>query len=148
VAPDLQRRRVVNDVLAPFGFTGSSWISTPDTAIYTLVLLSVWQFGSPMIIFLAGLRQIPQDIYEAASMDGASKWRQFRRITLPLLGTGDLLQPGAADDRRVQGLYSAFIISGGTGGPIDSTLFYTLYLYEEDSAISAWGTHRRWHGCC
>ena len=68
-----------------FGFKGPSWISTPDTALYTLVLLAVWQFGSPMIIFLAGLRQVPQDLYEAASMDGAGAWRRFRDITLPLM---------------------------------------------------------------
>ena len=76
----------VNQILLwLFGIQGPSWISNPNTAIYTLVILAVWQFGSPMIIFLAGLRQIPQDLYEAASMDGASKFRQFRRITLPLL---------------------------------------------------------------
>jgi multiple sugar transport system permease protein len=122
---------VVNGVLALFGFTGPSWISTPDTAIYTLVLLSVWQFGSPMIIFLAGLRQIPQDLYEAASMDGASKWRQFRRITLPLLAPVIFFNLVLQTIDAFKAFTSAFIISGGTGGPIDSTLFYTLYLYEE-----------------
>jgi len=63
---------LVNAVaMALFGIQGPAWISDPDTALYTLVFLSVWQFGSPMIIFLAGLRQIPQDVYEAASLDGA-----------------------------------------------------------------------------
>jgi len=122
---------IVNAVLAFFGFTGPSWISTPDTAIYTLVLLSVWQFGSPMIIFLAGLRQIPQDLYEAASMDGASKWRQFRRITLPLLAPVIFFNLVLQTIDAFKAFTSAFIVSGGTGGPIDSTLFYTLYLYEE-----------------
>jgi len=122
---------IVNAVLAFFGFTGPSWISNPDTAIYTLVLLSVWQFGSPMIIFLAGLRQIPQDLYEAASMDGASKWRQFRRITLPLLAPVIFFNLVLQTIDAFKAFTSAFIISGGTGGPIDSTLFYTLYLYEE-----------------
>jgi len=122
---------IVNAVLAFFGFTGPSWISNPDTAIYTLVLLSVWQFGSPMIIFLAGLRQIPQDLYEAASMDGASKWRQFRRITLPLLAPVIFFNLVLQTIDAFKAFTSAFIVSGGTGGPIDSTLFYTLYLYEE-----------------
>jgi multiple sugar transport system permease protein len=122
---------VVNSVLALFGITGTSWISTPDTAIYTLVLLSVWQFGSPMIIFLAGLRQIPQDLYEAASMDGASKGRQFRRITLPLLAPVIFFNLVLQTIDAFKAFTPAFIISGGTGGPIDSTLFYTLYLYEE-----------------
>lgn len=122
---------IVNGVLAFFGFIGPSWISNPATAIYTLVLLSVWQFGSPMIIFLAGLRQIPQDLYEAASMDGASKWRQFRRITLPLLAPVIFFNLVLQTIDAFKAFTSAFIISGGTGGPIDSTLFYTLYLYEE-----------------
>ncbi len=59
-----------NDILAIFGIQGVSWIGNPDYALYTLVALSIWQFGSPMIIFLAGLRQIPVDLYEAASLDG------------------------------------------------------------------------------
>ena len=122
---------VVNAVLALFGITATSWISNPDTAIYTLVLLSVWQFGSPMIIFLAGLRQIPSDLYEAASMDGASKWRQFRRITLPLLAPVIFFNLVLQTIDAFKAFTSAFIVSGGTGGPIDSTLFYTLYLYEE-----------------
>ena len=122
---------VVNSVLALFGFPGSSWISNPNTAIYTLVLLSVWQFGSPMIIFLAGLRQIPQDLYEAASMDGASMWRQFRRITLPLLAPVIFFNLVLQTIDAFKAFTSAFVVSGGTGGPIDSTLFYTLYLYEE-----------------
>jgi len=122
---------IVNAVLAFAGFSGPSWISNPDTAIYTLVLLSVWQFGSPMIIFLAGLRQIPQDLYEAASMDGASKWRQFRRITLPLLAPVIFFNLVLQTIDAFKAFTSAFIVSGGTGGPIDSTLFYTLYLYEE-----------------
>ena len=122
---------IVNAVLGVFGVAGMSWISNPGTAIYTLVLLSVWQFGSPMIIFLAGLRQIPQDLYEAASMDGASKWRQFRRITLPLLAPVIFFNLVLQTIDAFKAFTPAFIISGGTGGPIDSTLFYTLYLYEE-----------------
>eukprot|EP01036_Dinobryon_divergens_P018047 gene18047-24564_t len=76
---------MVNQVLALIGIQGPSWISNPRTSLWTLVALAVWQFGSPMIIFLAGLRQIPQDLYEAASLDGASKWRIFWKVTLPLL---------------------------------------------------------------
>jgi len=122
---------LVNAALAVFGIAGPSWISNPGTALYTLVLLSVWQFGSPMIIFLAGLRQIPQELYEAASMDGASRWRQFRRITLPLLAPVIFFNLVLQTIEAFKAFTSAFIISGGTGGPIDSTLFYTLYLYEE-----------------
>jgi multiple sugar transport system permease protein len=114
-----------------FGYKGQSWISTPDTAIYTLVLLAVWQFGSPMIIFLAGLRQVPQDLYEAASMDGAGAWRQFRKITLPMLAPVIFFNMVLQIIEGFKAFTPAYVISGGTGGPIDSTLFYTLYLYQE-----------------
>ncbi|WP_246226323.1 carbohydrate ABC transporter permease [Chelativorans xinjiangense] len=122
---------LVNSFLANFGIEGPSWISNPDYSLYTLVVLSVWQFGSPMIIFLAGLRQIPQDMYEAASLDGASKWRQFWKITLPLLTPVVFFNAVVQTIEAFKAFTPAFIISGGTGGPINSTLFYTLYLYQE-----------------
>jgi len=114
-----------------FGYEGPSWISNPSTSIYTLVLLAVWQFGSSMIIFLAGLRQIPKDMYEAASLDGASPARQFFKITLPLLTPVIFFNAVIITIDAFKAFTSAFIISDGTGGPIDSTLFYTLYLYQE-----------------
>ncbi|MGM4912535.1 carbohydrate ABC transporter permease [Hyphomicrobiales bacterium] len=122
---------LVNAALAQFGIVGPSWISHPSYSIYTLVALSVWQFGSPMIIFLAGLRQIPQDMYEAASLDGASKFRQFYKITLPLLTPVIFFNAVVQTIDAFKAFTPAFIISGGTGGPINSTLFYTLYLYQE-----------------
>ena len=130
---------VIQVLLWLFGIQGPSWISNPDTAVYTLVLLAIWQFGSPMIIFLAGLRQIPQDLYEAASMDGASKWRQFRRITLPLLAPVIFFNMVLQVIEGFKAFTPAFIISGGTGGPVDSTLFYTLYLYQEAFAYFRMG---------
>ncbi|MBB4235403.1 multiple sugar transport system permease protein [Rhizobium esperanzae] len=122
---------LVNAALSHFGIEGPSWISHPNYSIYTLVALSVWQFGSPMIIFLAGLRQIPQDMYEAASLDGASKFRQFYKITLPLLTPVIFFNAVVQTIDAFKAFTPAFIISGGTGGPINSTLFYTLYLYQE-----------------
>ncbi|WP_342363513.1 sugar ABC transporter permease [Terrarubrum flagellatum] len=123
---------VVNKLLfAIFGVQGPSWISTPETSLYTLVILAVWQFGSPMIIFLAGLRQIPQELYEAASIDGATKWKQFARVTLPLLAPVIFFNFVLQMIEAFKAFSPAFIISGGTGGPVDSTLFYTLYLYQE-----------------
>jgi len=122
---------LVNAALSHFGIEGPSWISHPNYSIYTLVALSVWQFGSPMIIFLAGLRQIPQDMYEAASLDGASKFRQFYKITLPLLTPVIFFNAVVQTIEAFKAFTPAFIISGGTGGPINSTLFYTLYLYQE-----------------
>ena len=128
-----------NQVLALFGIHGPSWISNPDYSLYTLVALSVWQFGSPMIIFLAGLRQIPQDLYEAAEIDGASRRQQFLKITLPLLTPVIFFNVVVQTIDAFKAFTPAFIISGGTGGPIDSTLFYTLYLYQEAFAYFRMG---------
>lgn len=122
---------LVNQLLALVGIHGPAWVTHPDYALSTLVVLAIWQFGSPMIIFLAGLRQIPQDLYEAASMDGASGWRQFRKITLPLLAPVIFFNLVLQTIEGFKAFTQAFIVSGGTGGPIDSTLFYSLYLYEE-----------------
>lgn len=122
---------MVNSVLGLVGIQGPSWISNPHYALYTLVVLSVWQFGSPMIIFLAGLRQIPKDMYEAADLDGASTFRQFYKITLPLLSPVVFFNLIIQTIEAFKAFTPAYIVSGGSGGPINSTLFYTLYLYQE-----------------
>lgn len=120
-----------NKFLAVFGIEGIGWVTTPETALYTLVLLTVWQFGSSMIIFTAGLRQIPQDVYEAASLDGASPRRQFFRITLPMLTPVIFFAAIVQTIDAFKAFTPSFIISDGTGGPVGSTLFYTLYLFQE-----------------
>ena len=130
---------LLNQALKLVGIHGPSWISNPDTALYTLVALSVWQFGSPMIVFLAGLRQIPKDVYEAAEIDGASRNQQFWRITLPLLTPVLFFNLVVQAIDAFKAFTPAFIISGGTGGPIDATLFYTLYLYQEAFAYFRMG---------
>jgi multiple sugar transport system permease protein len=130
---------LVNAALALVGIQGPSWISDPSTSLYTLVLLSVWQFGSPMIIFLAGLRQIPQDVYEAASIDGTNRWQRFLYITLPLLTPVVFFNAVVQTIEAFKAFTPAFIISEGTGGPIDSTLVYTLYLYQEGFAYFRMG---------
>jgi multiple sugar transport system permease protein len=113
------------------GYSGPSWVSHPDYALWTLIFLAVWQFGSPMIIFLAGLRQIPQDLYEASEMDGAGPLRQFFRITLPLLAPVIFFNLVLQTIEAFKAFTQAYIVSGGNGAPVDSTMFYTLYLYIE-----------------
>jgi multiple sugar transport system permease protein len=83
-----------------------------------------------MIIFLAGLRQIPVMYYEAAQTDGASRWTQFWRITLPLLSPIIFFNLVLQIIHAFQSFTQAFVVSGGSGGPSDSTMFYTLYLYQ------------------
>ena len=122
---------LVNYLLALLGISGPSWLSDPDTSIYTVILLTVWQFGSPMLIFLAGLRQIPHDLYEASSIDGASKFRQFWKITLPLLAPVIFFNLVLQTIDAFKTFNNVFIISSGNGSPVDSLLFYTLYLYQQ-----------------
>ncbi|MFK0120854.1 carbohydrate ABC transporter permease [Streptomyces sp. NPDC090994] len=122
---------LVNDVLGVLGVASRSWVGDPNTALGTVILLHVWTFGSPMVIFLAGLRQIPREYYEAAATDGAGVWRQFRSVTLPLLTPMIFFNLVLGVIGAFQSFTQAFVVSGGTGGPTDSTLFYTLYLYQE-----------------
>lgn len=122
---------LVNRFLELFDVHGQGWISHPDTALGTIVLLHVWTFGSPMVIFLAGLRQIPRMYYEAAEVDGATPWRRFRSVTLPLLSPIIFFNLVLQVIYAFQSFTQAFIVSGGSGGPSDSTLFTTLYIYKE-----------------
>ena len=122
---------LVNQILRKFGIPATtSWIGDPQYALWTIILLHVWTFGSPMVIFLAGLRQIPGMYYEAASVDGASRWAQFRKITLPLLSPIIFFNLVLQIINAFQAFTQAFVVSNGTGGPADSTLFYTVYLYQ------------------
>ena len=122
---------LINQALGLLGYEGESWLQNPDTALSTLVILNVWTFGSPMIIFLAGLRQIPEELYEAARVDGAGVVRQFLNITAPLLTPIIFFNLILQTIGAFQAFTQAHIISGGQGGPLDSTLFYTLYLYQQ-----------------
>lgn len=118
-----------NQVLSVFGIQGINWIATPKTALNTLIVLAIWQFGSSMVIFLSALKQIPQDYYDAAQIDGAGKIGQFFFITLPLLSPMVFFNVVMAFINSFQSFTPAYIISNGTGSPMNSTLFYTLYLY-------------------
>jgi multiple sugar transport system permease protein len=126
---------LLNSIMAfigvPESITSISWITNPRYSIYTLILLRVWQFGSPMIIFLAGLKQIPAELYESASIEGAGKLRQFTSITLPMLSPIILFNLIMQIISAFQAFTPAYIISGSgnLGGSLDSLLFYTLYLY-------------------
>ncbi len=125
------REGAINDLVGLFGVDSENWISNPRYALYTLILLHVWQFGSAMVIFLAGLQQIPKEMYEAAEVDGANAFQKFLNVTLPLLTPVIFFNLVLGIINSFQAFTSAYIVSGGSGGPADSTLFYTLYLYQE-----------------
>ena len=120
---------LVNQLLRLVGVHGASWVSHPDFALGTLVLLNAWTFGAPMVIFLAGLRQIPAAYHEAAAVDGAGPVARFRHITLPLLTPVIFFNLVLQMIGAFQSFTQAFVVSGGTGGPADATLLATLYLY-------------------
>nr|WP_243865259.1 sugar ABC transporter permease [Paenibacillus lupini] len=118
-----------NQVLAWFGIEGVGWITNPDTSLATLILLNTWQFGSTMVIFLAGLKQIPNELYESASVDGASKLRKFFHITLPMLSPVMFFNLVLGIIGSFQMFTAASIIT--QGGPINSTYMYALFLYDK-----------------
>lgn len=118
------RDGLINAILG----TDVAWLGNPNTAIWTLILLAVWQFGSPMLIFLAGLKQIPREFYEAAAIDGANGWQQFWRITLPLLTPIIFFNLVMQLISGFMVFTQAFVITGGA--PLDTTLFYALYIYQ------------------
>jgi multiple sugar transport system permease protein len=120
---------LVNGFLGIFGIEGVGWIGHPDYALGTIIILHIWTFGSPMVIFLAGLRQIPEMYHEAAAVDGAGKVRRFFLITLPLLTPIIFFNLVLQIIFAFQTFTQAYVVSGGTGGPADSTMFYTLFLY-------------------
>lgn len=123
---------MINKILGLIGISCSkNWIASVDTALGTLIILSVWQFGSSMVIFLASLKQIPTEYYEASAIDGAGRVRRFFRITLPLLTPMVFFNIVMTIINAFQAFTPAYIISGGDGSPMNATLFYTLYLYNK-----------------
>ena len=124
------REGLINTVLQFIGIDSTrAWIGSPDTALGVIIALAVWQFGSSMLIFLAGLRQIPKTYYEAASIDGAGWFSQFFRITLPQMTPIIFFNLIMQLINGFTAFNQAFIISGGTGEPQNTTLFYALYMY-------------------
>ncbi|WP_193427218.1 carbohydrate ABC transporter permease [Bacillus haynesii] len=122
---------VINALLFFLGFDKKIlWYQNPTSALWTLILLSVWQFGSSMLIFLAGLKNIPPMYQEAASVDGANRFQRFFLITLPLLSPIIFFNLVMQTISAFMTFTPAYIISKGEGGPLDGTLLYSLYLFQ------------------
>jgi multiple sugar transport system permease protein len=129
----------VDNLLSGVGIDIGGWINKPGWAILSVALLTIWQFGAPMVIFLAGLQQIPAELYEAAAVDGAGKWRQFLSVTVPMLSPVLFFNLVLQTIQAFQVFTPAFAIGAGKGGPADSTLVYTLYLYDRGFVASHMG---------
>lgn len=121
---------VVNKLLAALGMKEPiSWLGDKNTAIWTLILLAVWQFGSSMLIFLSSLKQIPVSLYEASNIDGANRFSQFFKITLPLLTPTIFFNLVMQMINGFLAFTQCYIITQGK--PMNSTLFYTVYMYQQ-----------------
>ncbi|WP_033438590.1 carbohydrate ABC transporter permease [Saccharothrix sp. NRRL B-16314] len=121
---------VVDKLLLGVGIDTGGWAGNPDYSVMMLVLLAVWQLGAPMVIFLAGLKQVPRELYEAAEVDGAGRWRQFRSITLPMISSVVFFNLLLETINSFQVFTSAYVVGGPNGQPAGSTLFYTIYLFD------------------
>ncbi|MGM9384572.1 carbohydrate ABC transporter permease [Streptomyces antibioticus] len=113
------------------GVDVGGWIGNPDYVLYALVALSIWQFGAPMVIFLAGLKQVPRELYEAAEVDGAGPVRRFWNITLPMISPVLFFNVLLESIHAFQVFGSAYVVSDTRCGPADATLVYTCYLYQK-----------------
>jgi len=118
---------LLNTLLGFFGINGPSWLSDPSYALFVICLLRVWQFGSAMVIFLAALKGVSQDLYEAASIDGAGKWRQFFSITVPLITPVIFYNLVTQLCQAFQEFNGPYIIT--SGGPRNSTTLISLLIY-------------------
>lgn len=121
---------VVNAILGTFGIdTSFAWLGDTRTAMWTLIILAVWQFGSSMLIFLSALKQIPKDLYEAAEVDGATSVKKFFKVTLPLLTPTIFFNLVIQMINGFLAFTQSLIITQGK--PMDSTLFYAVYMYQQ-----------------
>lgn len=123
------RKGLFNTVLTDLGLSKINWFGDEKLAIYPLILMAAWQFGSSMIIFAAGLKEIPVTYYEAAEIDGANGFQRFVRITLPCLSPIILYNLVMQTIAAFMTFTQAFVITGG--GPNNGTMLYALNVYNQ-----------------
>ena len=129
---------LINKVLMALGMKEAvSWLGDTKTAIWTLIILAVWQFGSSMLIFLSALKQIPTSLYESGRVDGANGWKQFWKITLPLLTPTIHFNLIMQMINGFLAFTQCLIITQGK--PLNSTLFYTVYMYQQSFEFGSTG---------
>jgi multiple sugar transport system permease protein len=121
------RGGLINEFLGLFGVKEIPWLQRPEWAKPALILMSLWGFGGQMVIYLAGLQGISQELYEAAEIDGASGWQRMFRITVPLMTPTIFFNLIMGIIGSFQVFAAAYIMTNG--GPLKSTLFYMLHLY-------------------
>ena len=121
---------ILNGILSIFGISGPGWLSSPDWSKPALIIMSIWATGNLMIILLAGLQDVPQDLYDAAQVDGAGPWARFRNVTFPFLTPHLLFALVTGLIAGFQYFTQVYVVTNGEGGPAGSTLISALYLYQ------------------
>jgi len=120
---------LVNGFLESLGITGPGWLSSELWSKPAIIMMMVWGAGNTVIIYLAGLQDIPQSLYEAAAIDGANEWNKFWRLTLPLMTPSLFFTLVLGIIGTFQIFAQIFVLTDGMGGPQNSTLVYMIYLY-------------------
>lgn len=131
------RYGLLNGILALFGITGPRWLSDPNWVMLAMVIMSVWSIGGGIIMYLAGLQAIPQDLYEAARLDGAGFWSRLWHITLPSMSPLILFLFLTSLIGTLQTFTQAYVMTAG--GPDNATLFYAYYLYQNGMTYKKMG---------
>lgn len=122
---------LVNLVLGWFGIDGPNWLFDPEWTKPSLILMKLWGVGGGMLLYLASLQGVSKSLYEAAQIDGASKWQQFRYITLPMITPVIFFDVVTSLIGGFQIFQEAYVMSNGTGGPVNSLLFYNYYMWNK-----------------
>lgn len=122
---------LINVPFSWFGIYRMCWLTCPDMARQTLVLLALWIIGQQVVLYLAGLQDVPQDLYDAADVDGAGFLRKFWNVTVPMMTPVVFFHVVTSVIGAVQFFAIPYIMTGGTGFPANSTLFYSIYLYKQ-----------------
>ncbi|MDI6828101.1 MAG: sugar ABC transporter permease [Armatimonadota bacterium] len=131
---------LVNAVIEGFGkllaavglpqISGPGWLADPHWSKPALILMSVWGVGAWIVIYLAGLQDVPQELYEAASLDGATSWQKTRHVTIPFMSPYIFFTAVMGVIGSLQYFTQAWVMTRGTGGPVNSTMMFSMYLFQ------------------
>lgn len=125
---------LLNQALAQAGIPGPAWLNSTTWALPSLIIMTLWSFGGPMIIFLAGLQGVPRGLYEAAEIDGANAWQRFRHVTLPMISPMLFFNLVMGVIGAMKVFDQAYVFGAAMdkvpGGPARATLFYVLHLFQ------------------
>lgn len=122
------RDGLINQLLNGVGLDSVGWLSSPNTAMFVISILRIWQFGSAMVIFLAALKEIPEELYEAAQVDGAKKWQIFFKVTVPLITPTIFFNLVMQLVNALQEFNGPYLITNG--GPLKATYLTSLMIYD------------------